>query len=128
MRAYNRHQQALLQARQTLSQLSTHGWQTDLPNSALFVSLLEQRRGEPSVLMVSIPTLQEAMGVLNAAQREQLMATLVTRLRGDRAGWASRPGESGSFLNCGVGCVAAGGDPATGASTDDAPDPAYHRG
>ncbi|MGY0144673.1 biofilm formation regulator HmsP [Edwardsiella tarda] len=85
VRAYNRHQQALLQARQTLSQLSTRGWQTDLPNSALFVSLLEQRRGEPSVLMVSIPTLQEAMGVLNAAQREQLMATLVTRLRGEIA-------------------------------------------
>ncbi|WP_369400435.1 biofilm formation regulator HmsP [Edwardsiella hoshinae] len=85
VRAYNRHQQAWEKARQRLSQPATCYPQTDLPNAGLFVSSLEQqrqaRRGEPCVLMVAIPTLQEAMGVLNVGQREQLMATLVARLR-----------------------------------------------
>ncbi|ARD18432.1 biofilm formation regulator HmsP [Edwardsiella piscicida] len=84
VRTYNRNQQALEKTRQTMSQLSTRYPQTNLPGQALFVSLLEQQcqaeREGQCVMMVSIPTLQEAMGVLDGGQRDMLLMTLVERL------------------------------------------------
>lgn len=84
VRTYNRNQQALERTRQTMGQLSTRYPQTNLPGQALFVSLLEQQcqtgREGQCVMMVSIPTLQEAMGVLDCGQRDMLLMTLVERL------------------------------------------------
>lgn len=84
VRTYNRNQQAREKTYQAMSQLATRYPQTNLPNQALFVSLLAQQcqagLAGQCVMMVRIPTLQEAMGVLKGRQRDLLLMTLVERL------------------------------------------------
>ncbi|WP_217995383.1 EAL domain-containing protein [Shimwellia blattae] len=85
VRSYNRNQQQIRRLLEEKEKLATHFPLSELPNKALLLALLEQTTKEgkaPALLVVSSETLQEVVGVLKESQRETLLLTVISRLKG----------------------------------------------
>ncbi|TKI07219.1 biofilm formation regulator HmsP [Martelella alba] len=87
IRSYNRNQQTLSGMLDDLSRLSTRHVETALPNKTLFTAMLDTQLALPTraahlcVLVIAIPTLQEAAGALTEAQRGKLLMTLIRQFK-----------------------------------------------
>ena len=87
IRSYNRNQRTLSSMFDDLSRLSTRHAETALPNKNLFTAMLDSQLALPSkpklccLLVIAIPTLHEASGVLTEAQRGKLLMTLIRQLK-----------------------------------------------
>ncbi|WP_039057852.1 sensor domain-containing phosphodiesterase [Enterobacter sp. Bisph1] len=84
VRSYNRNQQQLLRLQDDLSTQATHFPVSELPNKAFLMALLEQtvsRDNPATLLVIACDTLRDTAGVLQEAQREMLLLTLVEKLK-----------------------------------------------
>ncbi|WP_142503134.1 sensor domain-containing phosphodiesterase [Klebsiella sp. 2680] len=84
VRSYNRNQQTLLRQHDELSLQSTRFPESELPNKAFLMAMLEQivaRSQASALLIIACETLQDTAGVLKETQREMLLLTLVEKLR-----------------------------------------------
>lgn len=84
VRSYNRNQQVLRRQHEELTIQSTLFPVSELPNKAMLLALLEQnlaRQKPTALLIVTCETLQDSAGVLQEAQREMLLLTLVEKLK-----------------------------------------------
>lgn len=86
VRSYNDNQLALQRAKKSISQLSTHDPISLLPNMTLFHPVFEQHLlssfgAFSSLIIISVDTLQETIGVLNAEQQKTLIRKLVARMK-----------------------------------------------
>ncbi|HEC8324759.1 TPA: EAL domain-containing protein [Providencia rettgeri] len=86
VRSYNDNQLALQKANKSISQLSTHDPISLLPNMTLFHPVFEQHLlssygSYTGLIIISIDTLQETIGVLNTDQQQILIRKLVARMK-----------------------------------------------
>lgn len=84
VRSYNRNQQLLLRQQEDLNTQATHFPVSELPNKAFLMALLEQaiaRKSPTALLVITCDTLRDTAGVLQEAQREMLLLTLVEKLK-----------------------------------------------
>ncbi len=84
VRSYNRNQQLLLRQQEELNTQVTHFPGSELPNKAFLMALLEHsvaRQSSGALLIISCDTLRDTAGVLQEAQREMLLLTLVEKLK-----------------------------------------------
>lgn len=84
VRSYNRNQQMLLRQQEELNIQAIQFPVSELPNKAFLMALLEQAvagQERMAMLVVSSDTLRDTAGVLQEAQREVLLLTLVEKLK-----------------------------------------------
>lgn len=87
VRNYNRNQLSVEKTYGDLSRLSTRHPISGLPNENLFMELLTQyirfslRPSRFNVLLIGIETLREVSGILTEIQRNELLRTLVEKIR-----------------------------------------------